>query len=442
MASPLYASGRPWPAAFIRLVPAGVDGSMAVPVPQKNGALCPKIEHVGWSLAGNMFYSACQWGVLVALAKLGNPVAVGRYALGLAVAAPILALSQMQLRGMQATDVRSEHQFGDYLALRLLTSAVALTAILGVAGIAFPRGTAAVVAAVGVAKGLDSISDVFYGHWQRRFIFRRVAAVQATNGLVTFAAVAVSMAVTGQVVWAAIGSVSGSAVALAYAVSMGRGIRLHWRLPTLVRLARQAWPLGVVTMLGAANANAPRYFVADWLGERQLGIFAAITYLTVIGSTMVMAIGQALSPVLAEQYACGDAGAFRSTVVRMVTGGIALGAVGAAAASLAGRWILTVFYRPEYGAAAPALTWTMAAAGVGFAASFLGFSLTATRRFTVQMPVAALSLLATAAGCALLVRPFGLKGAAAAMGLAAVVQCAAMGVALSKALRERSEADL
>ncbi|HEY3265329.1 MAG TPA: lipopolysaccharide biosynthesis protein [Armatimonadota bacterium] len=411
---------------------------MPLPEPPTEHAPRPRLRHVGWSLAGNVIYSACQWGVLVALAKLGDPVAVGRFALGLAVAAPILTLSQMQLRGIQATDAREEHPFGVYLALRLLTSAVALLVILGVAGFGrFARDTAVVLAVIGVAKGMDAVSDVYYGHWQRRYCFRRVAVVQVTNGLVTLAAVSGLMAVTGQVAWAAFGSALGSAAALGYAGWLERRVRLQWRRPALLRLARLAWPLGVVTMLGAANANAPRYFVAGWLGERELGVFAALTYLTVVGSTVVMAIGQAASPGLAEHYARGETRAFRAVVLRMALGGIALGAVGVVAAVFAGRWILSAFYEPEYGAAAPALTWTMASAGVLFVASFLGYALTAARRFAVQMPVAAASLIANAAGCPLLVRSLGLRGAAAAMGISAAVQCAAMGFALSRALRER-----
>jgi hypothetical protein len=31
-----------------------------------------------WTLAGNVVYAACQWGILVALAKLGTPQMVGR----------------------------------------------------------------------------------------------------------------------------------------------------------------------------------------------------------------------------------------------------------------------------------------------------------------------------------------------------------------------------
>ena len=38
-----------------------------------------------WTLAGNVAYAACQWAMLVVLAKLGTPEKVGQFVLGLAV---------------------------------------------------------------------------------------------------------------------------------------------------------------------------------------------------------------------------------------------------------------------------------------------------------------------------------------------------------------------
>src|SRR3982750_880645 len=54
------------------------------------------------TLFGNLVYAGCQWGVLVALAKLGNPQVVGVYALALAITSPVMLLSNLQLREVQA----------------------------------------------------------------------------------------------------------------------------------------------------------------------------------------------------------------------------------------------------------------------------------------------------------------------------------------------------
>jgi hypothetical protein len=43
-----------------------------------------------WTLSGNVVYAACQWGMLVVLAKLGTHQMVGEFALALAITAPIV----------------------------------------------------------------------------------------------------------------------------------------------------------------------------------------------------------------------------------------------------------------------------------------------------------------------------------------------------------------
>ena len=67
-----------------------------------------------WTLAGNVFYGACQWGMLSALAKLGNASIVGEFTLGLAISSPIFVFTNLQLRSVQATDTQLECRFADY----------------------------------------------------------------------------------------------------------------------------------------------------------------------------------------------------------------------------------------------------------------------------------------------------------------------------------------
>src|SRR5262249_21781801 len=86
-------------------------------------------ENFSWTLLGNVVYAFCQWGVLVVLAKLGSPEMVGQFALALALTAPVFLFANMQLSGVLATDSTMTHEFRDYLALRVISTAVGLLAI-------------------------------------------------------------------------------------------------------------------------------------------------------------------------------------------------------------------------------------------------------------------------------------------------------------------------
>src|ERR1022692_5216340 len=78
-----------------------------------------------WTLMGNVVYAGTQWGILVLLARLGNPEAVGQFSLGLAIAAPIMLFASLSLRAVQATDACLQFQFRDYAGLRILMTIIA-----------------------------------------------------------------------------------------------------------------------------------------------------------------------------------------------------------------------------------------------------------------------------------------------------------------------------
>ena len=75
-----------------------------------------------WVLAGNIFYSACQWMIVVVLAKLGTPQKLGEYAWGLAVSAPIVLFANFQLRSLLASDLADRFRFSQYLTFRLVST--------------------------------------------------------------------------------------------------------------------------------------------------------------------------------------------------------------------------------------------------------------------------------------------------------------------------------
>src|SRR5438093_329611 len=121
-------------------------------------------RNVAWAAIGNAGYAACQWGVLIVLTKLTTAADVGRFALGLAVTAPVMIAAGLQLRMVQATDARGEYPFGVYLGLRLVTTALAFATIGIIAISAGYRGdTLLVITFVALAKAFEAVSDIIFG---------------------------------------------------------------------------------------------------------------------------------------------------------------------------------------------------------------------------------------------------------------------------------------
>ncbi len=397
--------------------------------------------NIYWTLGGNTLYAACQWGVVVVLAHMGSEDAVGRCALGLALTAPIIIFSQLQLRSVIATDARRQFAFGHYLTLRLITTLAALAAI---AAVALWSGddsrTVLVILGIGVAKAADAVSDVFLGRWQQDDRMDAVAMSFVTVGLLTLAATVLSMALTGSVAVVAWAWAACSSVNLAWVVAKSRrSYDLPWAdafVPdrtALVRLGRLALPLGVVMMLVSLNANVPRYIVERMLGMADLGVFATIAYFSVIGTTVFNAVCQAVSPRLGRAYASGGPATARPILVRLLLLGTLLGVAGIATSVAIGPVLLTALYGEPYAQAAPILVAVMIAATLNYVASALGYALTAAREFAGQAPLFALVAAVTAGSGVLLVPRVGMIGAAWAMGLGSAFQVIAFGALLRRA---------
>jgi len=163
------------------------------------------------------------------------------------------------------------------------------------------------------------------------------------------------------------------------------------------------------------NANIPRYFVQHHLGEHELGIFSAIAYFSLAGNTMICALGNSVNARMARSYARGLQRDFNRVLLSYVAASALVGLAGVILSAIAGRQLLTIFYRPEYGDQAYVLTWLMVAAGIGFVAQALIYGMTAARRIRIQIPLFGFSAVLLTVICAVLIPIAGLRGAAGAM---------------------------
>jgi O-antigen/teichoic acid export membrane protein len=408
-------------------------------------------RNFSWTLVGSGLSSLCQWGILVALAKLCSTDMVGQFALGLAITAPVFVFAGLNLRTVQVTDARRDFQFGDYLGLRLLSISVALIFVLAIEIVSRHNAhLLLVVIMTGVAKALDLIGDTVFGLQQQYERMDRIATSQIIRG------VAAAAYLTRNVLWAVVGQAAVSlGVLLTYDLkNAGRLHQFPWptwnpgRYPTLVRLAklqfgtwrnirgliRVSFPLGIVAMLGSLMMNIPRYFIENSVGTAKLAVYSGMAYVVFVGGTALGSLLQASAVRLAQHY-IENMRQFRRLLLQLIGIGVANGVIGILAATLWGRQFLTIMYRPEYAMYPSVFVWLMVAAAVSYVASVLGFGLAAARKFDVQLPVYICAALVTVSACVPLVPRYGLQGAAWALLAGMLTWCAGFTLALTIAVR-------
>ncbi len=392
-------------------------------------------RNFAWTFAGNILYAASQWGVLIVLSKLGTPVMVGQFALGLAVTAPIFMFANLQLRTLLATDRRHEFQFGEFLGLRLAACVIAMAIVLAIGTMGdFDRRTLWVFAFVGLAKAFESIANTFYGLFQQNERLDRATISAVCHGILALLALALGVYLTGDIVWGAVGfAMPRLVVVLMYDIPAGvrflrseadgtrtrwlaglACIRPRWNAGQLRRLTLMALPLGFTSLLISLGTNIPRYFVAE-IGEYELGIFGPIAALMAAGITLMRALDNASCPRLAKYYTSGQTGEFRTLFAKLMLIYTALGIAGVLVAWFIGRWLLTILFKPEYAQHTDVLLTVMFAATAAYFAGAIHTALITVRCIRAQVPLLLLNTVAAYVACYFLVPMYGLLGAAIAL---------------------------
>lgn len=359
---------------------------------------------VGWAFAGNVVFSGCQWGQVLILARFGSTQAVGDFAFATSIVVPIMTLSMLHLRSLQATDAGGEHRYGEYLALRLLTTFAAVVslgsyALLGNHGDEM-RGLLLGAIALSAA---DAFSDLGYGVLQQTQRLERMAWALIIKG-------PLGLLVLTQTLWQGSGE-----VAAMWGLAATRWIILvsceipwirdsmrtepviagwwpTWHPQRLSKLLWKALPLGLVMLMVSLQTHLPRVLLERAAGRETLGIFAGLTMLTQIGGLAVNALGQAASPRLARFDLSGETRSFQSLTLKLILLAAGLGLAGVIGAALYGAEFLRLLYGEPYAAHTDSLIVLMAAAAVAYTAGPLGFAATASRRIRHQPVVHAVNL--------------------------------------------------
>lgn len=368
-----------------------------------------------WTLIGTFVNAACQWLAIVTVARLGSPEVLGHYSYALAVCAPLVMLTRLNMRTVLATDIKARYRFDDYFVARAALVAVATLLVLIYAAAANLGAIATVVLAGTVAyKNAESLADVVHGLLQRDEKFAVIGKSTVMRGVSLLACLAFGLAVGHSLpAGLALATLAWMAIFLAYDCRRARDAATTWfrsDARTVIRLARECLPSGLVMMVSSLSVSLPVYVVASVLGTEQVGYYSTVAYLLTVGGLAAAAVSQASASHMARLY-FSDRSAYWRQLATFLAGSVLLSSVAVAGVLLFGRQLLLLLYGEEYGHLDGALLWIAVAAGLTFAGSFLGLTLTVARRFYHDLAYSVISA-ATVGGTALwLVPTHGVVGA-------------------------------
>jgi O-antigen/teichoic acid export membrane protein len=371
-----------------------------------------------WALSSNIVYSISQWAYVVVLAKLGTPADLGAYALGLAISTPVLMFANFQGRNFVASDVNNQCSFGEHLAFRITCFGIAL-GILSV-GLMLAHSSpaqAAIVLLVGLGQALDYVSETYFGVLQRYERLDRVSLSLMVKGPLGLLLMTSAMLISHNVLLAVAALVGGRCAVLCLMdtrnlKAIAGPYHLVWNRGSQWKLLGAAFPLGIISSLGAANLNMPRYFVEADLGKTELGLFSALASAVGAGNLVIAALASCSMVSLAKAWANRNRTAYWSLCLRLLAVSGLVGAAGVIVSILVGKDVLVVLFKPEYAKNSDVFVRVMISAAIGYVVSAQGYALTAARKLVAQIPILAASTVVAALCSWYLVPKYGLKGAA------------------------------
>ena len=384
-----------------------------------------------WSLAGNLVSGASQVLVLVLIAALTNTAAVGEYALAVAIVNPLIALGNMQLRSVQASDSRTDYAISLCLTTRLITTGIVALLVVSYAGWQNEGVLLSVLVAVLLTRALVSVSDVLYGAMQRHERMDFIAKSQVLSMSLQVFTLAIVLSLTGRLVLACYGMALAAFVVLwaydrprAKLVGMQTSGKPGQRLISGHAIRQLVWfalPLGFVTGVVTVTANIPRYALGMVIDHHAVGVFAILACPGLILQQSALALSQATLPRFGLCCRQRETRGFTRLLTRVVTINVTAGATAVVLSFLFGRVLLTQVFGEEFAQYHSVFCFVTIAFAINSVGA-LGGVLTAARRFRTQFAISVATLIAMVGASFAWIPTEGLMGAALAFVLAASVR--------------------
>jgi len=379
-------------------------------------------RNISWSFISNVVYSGSQWMMLMVIAKLSEPAVLGRYALALAVVAPVFAFTSLQLRVVYATDVSNDHNYLEYRRSRLYMSFLAVVIVVSISYLMGYTESMLMIVLIAIMRFIESLSDIRHGlmqKYERMDLLSKSITIRSISSLVLFSAIFylcrnINYAVSAVIINHVIIYFTIERIFFSGLIAKHLDELSVYKKNAIKKILLVAFPLGMVMMLNTLNQNIPRYFIEAAGGEEMLGYYAAISYMLVAGGTVINAIGQASIPRLAHLYK-NNIDDFIRMLFKVFVLSILIGLAGIVMAVFLGEWILEVMYSVEYAAYNDVFVLIMIASSVLYMSVMLGCGITAARSFVSQSYLTMLVTIALIIASYFLIPTYTLVGAAYAL---------------------------
>lgn len=306
-----------------------------------------------WSSAGSMTYLACQWLVTVLVVRLSVTGfdAAGLLTLATSVVGIFGTFANYKMGTFQISDVRKEHELGEYLAFRFVTLGIAFVGCMVYALFTCPLSSLVTIALYYVFNGVDLISSIFRATTQVGLRMDYNGKSFMARGVSTLLAFAVAFWFTQSLDWAIVAmTVVSLVVVVFYDAPCARQfepIKLRITKEKTWYFLKVSFPAVAASLACSALFAIPKQYLLISMGEAALGIYGSVSAPALIIQMGAQYIYNPLLTLYPRYYFAQDKQGLRSLMVKTVLGMLAVIIVCVVGLETAGPWLLGLLFGDE-----------------------------------------------------------------------------------------------
>lgn len=281
-----------------------------------------------WNSAGSLTVLACQWLLTIVVVRIsGDYEAAGVLSLGLAVYNIFAPISVYRMYVYQVSDVKRENTTGEYLSFRLITTAIALVALVVYAAVTCSPSALPAVILFALYRLSARIIEVLHGADQLNGRMDYIGKSMIAQGLLCFGGFCAVFALSKNLELA-IGSMVliTCLIGIFYDVPRTRQfgpIKLGISKSKVKFLLISCLPIVAAAVACNAAPSIPRQILSFLTDDAALGIYTSVAAPVTIVQMGASYIYNPLLSVISADFAEGRRKKLVATLVK-IGGGIAL----------------------------------------------------------------------------------------------------------------------
>ena len=219
-----------------------------------------------WNMVGSVCYSGSSLYYLLLVTRICGVEEAGVYSLAFATSQLLLTIGRFGVRTYQATDVKQQYSFWEYVTSRIITCLVMVLGAIGYSlAMQFEMWKASICVWVTVFKMTDAVEDVFHGEMQRRFrvdlmgkmlAFRNIVSCVVFTGVLFATKDLLTTCIIAAIVSVNIGC-AGNGLVLKGLVNRNEAFEPG----KMIRLMKICFPIFISTFLSLYLYNVPKYAI-------------------------------------------------------------------------------------------------------------------------------------------------------------------------------------